>query len=114
MTSVFQHLAPAGTAVQTPRPVLCQAQTDGVRFCQASAGTRANRSVRPHGGPRCAPSTEVFDPTATDTRVPTQDGAALLDVNVTLPAAPASGTDGSYPLVIVLHGYGGSKTAGHR
>ncbi len=40
--------------------------------------------------------------------VPTFDGTPI-DVNVTLPAVPASGTDGGYPLVIVGHGYGGQK-----
>ncbi len=36
------------------------------------------------------------------------DGAPI-DVNVTLPAAPASGTDGNYPLLGMFHGWGGSK-----
>jgi hypothetical protein len=36
------------------------------------------------------------------------DGAPI-DVNLRLPAAPASGTDGDYPLVMEFHGWGGSK-----
>ncbi len=32
-----------------------------------------------------------------------------IDVNVALPAEPASGPDGPYPLIIWGHGYGGSK-----
>jgi predicted acyl esterase len=36
------------------------------------------------------------------------DGAPI-DVNVTLPPEPASGRDGSYPLLGMFHGWGGSK-----
>ncbi len=36
------------------------------------------------------------------------DGTPI-DVNVAFPPAPASGPDGPYPLVIIGHGYGGSK-----
>jgi fermentation-respiration switch protein FrsA (DUF1100 family) len=36
------------------------------------------------------------------------DGAPI-DVNVTLPAEPASGPDGNYPLLGMFHGWGGSK-----
>jgi predicted acyl esterase len=36
------------------------------------------------------------------------DGAPI-DVNVTLPAEPASGPDGNYPLLGIFHGWGGSK-----
>ncbi len=39
------------------------------------------------------------------------DGQKILDVNVTLPAYPAPGPDGNYPLVIVAHGWGGQKKA---
>ena len=38
----------------------------------------------------------------------TWDGTKI-DVNVTLPAAPASGTDGPYPTIGYFHGWGGSK-----
>ncbi len=70
-------------------PIPCTQQSDGVRFCQGSA-------------PNLPSST-------TDNRVTSFDGSTPLDVNVTLPAAPPSGPDGSYPLVMVLHGWGGSK-----
>jgi fermentation-respiration switch protein FrsA (DUF1100 family) len=56
----------------------------------------------------CAPQSGVlFCPTATDTeRVPSFDGVPL-DVDVTL---PASG-DGPFPTIVMMHGYGGSKSA---
>jgi hypothetical protein len=34
-----------------------------------------------------------------------------LDFQLLLPSAPASGPDGRYPLVVFLHGWGGSKTS---
>ena len=37
------------------------------------------------------------------------DGVTNIDVNVILPAAPASGDDGPYPAVGMFHGWGGSK-----
>jgi predicted acyl esterase len=40
--------------------------------------------------------------------VHTWDGSPI-DVNVTLPPAPASGPDGNYPLLGMFHGWGGSK-----
>ena len=36
------------------------------------------------------------------------DGTPI-DVNVAFPADPSPATDGNYPLIIVGHGYGGSK-----
>jgi fermentation-respiration switch protein FrsA (DUF1100 family) len=56
----------------------------------------------------CAPQSGVlFCPTATDVdRVPSFDGVPL-DVDVTL---PASG-DGPFPTIVMMHGYGGSKTS---
>jgi dienelactone hydrolase len=87
VTSVFPRIAPGDTATDNPHPIPCAVQSsDHVRFCQGSAGTSAL------GAP--------------DTRVLSFDSTPI-DVNVTLPAA-ASG-DGNYPLVIMLHGYGGSK-----
>lgn len=62
----------------------CAAQSDGVRFCQGSTV------------PPGAPAEKSFDGT-------------IIDANVTLPPAPASGPDGGFPLIIVSHGYGGSK-----
>jgi predicted acyl esterase len=59
--------------------VPCTVAADGVRECGGSATT-----------------------------VPTFDGVPI-DVNVAFPPAPASGPDGPYPLVMVFHGWGGSK-----
>ena len=39
----------------------------------------------------------------------TWDGKTQIDVNVVLPPAPGSGSDGPYPLIGVFHGWGGSK-----
>jgi predicted acyl esterase len=58
-------------------------------------------------GHACAPRFDVvFCPSATlDQRVPSFDGTPI-DVDVTL---PRSG-DGPFPLLVLLHGYGGNKT----
>ncbi len=58
-------------------------------------------------GHACAPQNGVlFCPTSNDgQRVPSWDGVPL-DVDVTL---PASG-DGPFPTIVMLHGWGGSKT----
>lgn len=63
----------------------CATQADGVRFCQGSTS-----------GAGAHPEKIPFD-------------GSILDVNVTLPAVPSGGSDGNFPLVIVSHGYGGSK-----
>jgi X-Pro dipeptidyl-peptidase (S15 family) len=39
---------------------------------------------------------------------PSWDGTPI-DVNIAFPPEPPSGPDGSYPLIIIGHGYGGSK-----
>jgi len=64
-------------------PIPCVAESDGVRVC--------------HGDGK--------GPDGADLRVKTFDGIPLA-VYVTLPPAPASGTDGNYPLVIQSHGWG--------
>lgn len=56
-------------------------QPDGVRFCG-------------HTSPRS--TTRTFD-------------GVPIDVDVAFPPAPAVGPDGPYPLVMLFHGYGGSK-----
>lgn len=61
--------------------VSCAVQGNGVRFC----GSNAPRST-----------TKTFD-------------GVPIDVNAAFPPEPASGPDGPYPLVIIGHGYGGSK-----
>ena len=59
-------------------------------------------------GHACAPKgTVLFCPTASDAqRVPSFDGVPL-DVDVTLPATG----DGPFPTIVMMHGYGGNKTA---
>jgi poly(3-hydroxybutyrate) depolymerase len=61
----------------------CTAQADGTRVCQGDFSSS--------GGP--------------DTRLKSFDGTPLA-LYVILPPAPASGTDGSYPLVVQSHGWG--------
>lgn len=63
-----------------PLGLHCNGQGDGVRFCQGNGTTQ---------------------------RVASFDGVPL-DVDVTLPAA--SQGPGPYPTIVMLHGYGGSKT----
>jgi dienelactone hydrolase len=65
------------------QPIPCETQTDGVRVC--------------HGDGK--------GPDGADLRVKSFDGTPL-ELYVTLPPAPASGTDGNYPLVILSHGWG--------
>lgn len=61
--------------------VACTEQGDGSRHC----GSSSPRST-----------VETFD-------------GVPIDVNVAFPAAPGSGPDGDYPLVMMFHGYGGGK-----
>ena len=71
----------AEAAIPSALGVTCAEQGNGVRFC----GSDAPRSTAP-----------AFD-------------GVPIDVNVAFPPAPASGTDGSYPLMMLFHGYGGGK-----
>jgi glycerophosphoryl diester phosphodiesterase/PKD repeat protein len=83
-TRFESNLRRNGRAEDTPRPFHmfnCERQTGGGRFCQGTMNSR----------------------------VRTFDGVPL-DVNVALPPKPASGADGSYPLIIQLHGWGGAKS----
>ena len=77
MTSVFAGHTVSGAAIP------CTPQSDGVRVCHGSDG----------GSP------------ALDLRLKAFDGVPL-EVYVILPPAPASGSDGNYPLIIQSHGYG--------
>ncbi len=63
--------------------VSCTVQGDGVRFC-------SNTDPSPRS------TTKTFD-------------GVPIDVNVAFPKAPDSGPDGNYPLIMMFHGYGGSK-----
>ena len=71
----------ADAAIPSALGVTCAEQGNGVRFC----GSDAPRSTAP-----------AFD-------------GVPIDVNVAFPPAPASGADGSYPLMMMFHGYGGGK-----
>jgi dienelactone hydrolase len=74
--------APAAkAAIPNALGITCNLAADNVREC----GSAAPRST-----------------------APSWDGTPI-DVNIAFPPAPGSGTDGNYPLIIVGHGYGGSK-----
>ena len=76
--------APAANAAITSvfgGDVSCAVQGDGVRFC----GNTSPRST-----------SKAFD-------------GVPIDVNAAFPKAPASGPDGNFALVMLFHGYGGSK-----
>jgi dienelactone hydrolase len=64
----------------------CPPQTDNVRVCHGTYNNGAG---------------------STDIRLKSFDGTPL-EIYVILPPAPASGTDGDYPLVVQSHGWGGS------
>ncbi|MEA2457209.1 MAG: type transport system ATP-binding protein [Thermoleophilaceae bacterium] len=78
-------LAAPALADAAPLGLQCTAQ-NGVRFCQAHAPTQSD---------------------STDTRTRSFDGVPI-DADVTLP--PASMGDGPFPTIVMLHGYGNSKT----
>ena len=72
----------------------------------ASGGAAQAAEVKPFGTIACVPQEGVrFCPGAIATRVKTFDGVPI-DVNVTLPAD----RDRRLPLIVQLHGYGGSKS----
>jgi predicted acyl esterase len=71
----------ASAAILSALGISCNVEGDGVRFCSDT------------------PRSTVASPTDD---VP-------IDVNVAFPPAPAAGPDGNYPLVMIFHGYGGSK-----
>jgi Acetyl xylan esterase (AXE1) len=78
-------------------------------FTAAPGSTPVNCTVQgpgPDEGVRfCTDGLEDPDPRST---VKTFDGVPL-DVNVAFPPEPLEGPDGSYPMVMMFHGYGGSK-----
>ena len=72
----------------SPAPIPCATQGNGVRLCdQTIAGN-------PGGTSRST--------------VPSFDGVPI-DVRVAFPPEPPSGPDGPYPLIMMFHGYAGSK-----
>lgn len=72
----------ADATISNALGVSCTVEGDGVRFCGSTS-------------PRSTVASPIDD-------VP-------IDVNFAFPPAPPSGPDGNYPLVMMFHGYGGSK-----
>jgi predicted acyl esterase len=89
---VFMGAAPGadaaitGVFANTPTPIPCTVQGNGVRLCDET----------------------TFSPAQPRSTVKTFDGVPI-DVRVAIPPEPTSGPDGPYPLVMLFHGYGGSK-----
>src|SRR4029079_10542413 len=85
--------APANATITSvftasPAPIPCATQGSGVRLCdQTIAGNP--------GGP-------------SRSTVASFDGVPI-DVRVAFPPEPASGPDGPWPLIMMFHGYAGSK-----
>jgi predicted acyl esterase len=95
-TAAFLVIAPQSNAAitnvfsNTTAPIPCAVQGNGVRLCdQTIAGNP--------GGPNRS-TVKAFD------NVP-------IDVRVAFPPVPVSGPDGPYPLIMMFHGYAGSKLA---
>ncbi len=88
----FLMFAPAADAAitnvfsNTPTPIPCVTQGSGVRLCDQT----------------------TFAPAQPRSTVKTFDGVPI-DVRVAFPPEPASGPDGPYPMIMLFHGYGGSK-----
>src|SRR5947209_18798646 len=80
ITSVFFNDTVSGVAIP------CSAQSDGVRVCHGTDNGGAPPDLRFWSWDRTTPQ----------------------EVYVILPPAPASGTDGSSPLVVQSHAWGGS------
>lgn len=92
LTIVGSMLAVVGAAQASPRSVFqgavrCSTQPDGIRFCGSLIVDQLPTPVR--------------------TLATSWDGTAI-DVNFALPKASAE-HHGPYPLVMLFHGYGGSK-----
>jgi len=82
------NAAIAGVFTNTPTPIPCTVQGNGVRLCDQT----------------------TFSPARTRSTVKTFDGVPI-DVRVAFPPVPAMGPDGPYPLIMLFHGYAGSKLA---
>lgn len=85
---VIASVAPAVASADVKPLGLTCVPTEGVRFCDATAGTSTQAGQ------------EIYDPRVRDTRVASWDGTPL-DVNVTLPPHG----DTNLPLIILIHGY---------
>jgi predicted acyl esterase len=72
----------------TPAPIPCAVQGTGVRLCDQTIAGNPGGTAR--------------------STVPTFDGVPI-DVRVAFPPEPVSGPDGPYPLIMLFHGYAGSK-----
>ncbi|MDQ6854403.1 MAG: acetylxylan esterase, partial [Actinomycetota bacterium] len=70
----------------TATPIPCVTQGGGVRLCDQT----------------------TFSPAQARSTIKTFDGVPI-DVRVAFPPAPVSGPDGPYPLIMMFHGYAGSK-----
>jgi hypothetical protein len=74
----------------TPAPIPCAVQGSGVRLCDQTIAGNPGGTAR--------------------STVKTFDGVPI-DVRVAFPPQPPSGPDGPYPLIMLFHGYAGSKLA---
>jgi predicted acyl esterase len=72
----------------TAAPIPCAVQGSGVRLCDQTIAGNPGGTAR--------------------STVPAFDGVPI-DVRVAFPPEPASGPDGPYPLMMLFHGYAGSK-----
>ena len=85
--------APANAAIpnvfsNTPNPIPCAVQGSGVRLCDQTIAGNPGGTAR--------------------STIKTFDGVPI-DVRVAFPPEPPSGPDGPYPLIMLFHGYGGTK-----
>ncbi len=85
--------APANATItnvfsSTPNPIPCAVQGSGVRLCDQTIAGNPGGTAR--------------------STVKTFDGVPI-DVRVAFPSEPPSGPDGPYPLIMMFHGYAGTK-----
>jgi predicted acyl esterase len=110
-TGAIRRAALTGIAAVSAFAILAASASAEIpqAFTDAPGSTPINCAVQgpgPDEGVRfCTDGAEDPDPRST---VKTFDGVPL-DVNVAFPPEPLVGPDGDYPLVMMFHGYGGSK-----
>src|SRR3954453_22558215 len=91
---------------KTRRRMAISALLAGVTVGALGTGAAQGAAPAPFGHPCQAQNGVRFCPTSSSAqRVPTFDGVPL-DVDVTLPAQG----NGPFPTIVMLHGWGGSKT----